>query len=226
MVFMRDSERAAELANKGGFETGLHINLVLPYDSPGLPESIKKSQNRTVMFFKKGPWTQVIFNPFIVKAAAAAFQSQLEEYRRLFGHEPAHFNGHKHFHLSLNMIFAGILPRGSAVRRSFSFLPGEKVWINRLYRRLVDAWLLKGHFSTDAFYSISPVGNLGRLTRIVGQAKHNHIELMAHPWDAEQYAFLKGGTFGGLLNGVPTGNFKSVCESQVKLTKVNKNAQE
>lgn len=42
MVFMKDSERAADLAAKENLETGLHLNFVLPYDAPGVPESEEK----------------------------------------------------------------------------------------------------------------------------------------------------------------------------------------
>jgi predicted glycoside hydrolase/deacetylase ChbG (UPF0249 family) len=195
MVFMEDSKRAAELAVRENLETGLHINLVLPYDAPGVPESVRMSHSLAADHFRNGPWTQVVYNPFITKAVASTFHSQLDEYRRLFGKEPVYFNGHKHFHLSLNMIFGGVLPPGSAVRRSFTFEKREKTWLNRFYRRLVDAWLLKRHISTDAFFSLKPASDLTRLKRVISLAQTKNIELMAHPWSPDQFAFLTGSEF-------------------------------
>jgi predicted glycoside hydrolase/deacetylase ChbG (UPF0249 family) len=210
MVFMEDSERAAELAVNESMETGLHVNLVLPYDSPGISESLRKFQNSTAAFFRWGPWTQVIFNPFIMSAVTSAFNSQLEEYRRLFRREPAHFNGHKHFHLSLNMIGGEVLPLGSAVRRSFTFSKGDKSGLNRWYRRLIDARLLRRHISTDAFFSLNPVNDLPRLTRIVNLAHTNCVELMVHPWSTDQFEFLVGKEFGILINKVRLGGFAAI----------------
>ncbi len=195
MVFMKDSERAADLAAKENLETGLHLNFVLPYDAPGVPESSRKSQSQAARFYQRGPWTQVLYNPFIGKAVASVFVSQVEEYRRLLGREPAHFNGHKHFHLSLNMIFGGVLPIGSTVRRSFTFSKGDKSPLNRFYRRLVDAWLIKRHISTDAFFSLSPTNDVSRLARIVALAQTRSVELMVHPWSPDHFALLTGSEF-------------------------------
>lgn len=126
---------------------------------------------------------------------ASVFVSQVEEYRRLLGREPAHFNGHKHFHLSLNMIFGGVLPIGSTVRRSFTFSKGDKSPLNRFYRRLVDAWLIKRHISTDAFFSLSPTNDVSRLARIVALAQTRSVELMVHPWSPDHFALLTGSEF-------------------------------
>ncbi len=208
MVFMNDSRRAADLAIKEGLETGLHINLVLPYDAPGLPEDLKKSQNRTAAFFKRGPWTQVIYNPFIAEATAETIISQLEEYRRLFGRHPAYFNGHKHFHLSLNAILSGGVPRGAMVRRSFTFFRGEKPWPNRYYRRLIDAWLLKRYESTNDFFSLSPADDRPRLRGIIRLAQTRCVELMVHPWDPGHYRLLMGQDFADLAALCASGGFR------------------
>jgi len=210
MVFMEDSERAAELAINDHLETGLHVNLVLPYDGPGASESLRKAQNATSAFFRRGPWTQVIFNPFIMRAVAAAFSSQLEEYRRLFRREPDHFDGHKHFHLSLNMMAAGVLPLNSTVRRSFTFSKGEKSWLNRRYRGLIDAWLLNRHVSTDAFFSLDFFGDRPRLMRIIELAETKCVELMVYSWSPDQLAFLTGEEFGILTDRVRLGGFAAL----------------
>lgn len=207
MVYMSDSARAADLANSEGLETGLHLNLVLPYDGANVPAPSFRAQETAARFFGRGPWTQVVYNPFVVKAVAESFRTQYEEFRRIVGREPSHINGHKHFHLSLNMIFGRVLPPGSAVRRSFTFIKGEKSPLNRTYRRVVDAWLLRRHRSTDAFFSLKPAENGARLDRIISLSREANVELMAHTWDPEQYAFLMGQDFPRLIEGLVLGGF-------------------
>lgn len=210
MVFMKDTERAADLAVRESLETGLHINLAVPYDGPGISERQKMDQSLAVGFFGRGPWTQVAYNPFIAKAVVAAFNAQLEEYRRLFKRDPIYFNGHKHFHLSSNMIFSGVLPNGSSVRRSFTFYRGEKSLLNIYYRRIIDAWLLARHVSTDAFFSLDPVSDLARLARIIGLAKETCVELMVHPWKPDQFAFLIGDRASMMINSARLGDFATL----------------
>lgn len=213
MVFMKDSERAAKLAIQENLETGLHLNLVLPYDSPEVSEHLKRSQNSAVRFFRIGPWTQVVHNPFITKAIATVFNAQLDEYRRLCGKEPAYFNGHKHLHLSLNVILGKVLPPGSAVRRSFTFYRGEKSFLNRGFRHMVDTWLQKSFVTTDSFFSLSPVDDLPRLMKIVGLARNTHVELMVHPWKPDEFALLTGKEFENLIAEVRLGDFASLRSS-------------
>ena len=207
MVFMADSARAAELAKSENLETGLHLNLVIPYEDSRISDRARQAQETAARFFRKGPWTQVIYNPFIKKAVATAFNSQFEEFRRLFGRDPAHINGHKHFHLSLNMVYGDVLPAGAAVRRSFTFYKGEKKLLNRLYRRTVDARLLKRHISSDAFFSLKPVNDLARLERIFSLSRTSCVELMVHPWSPDQYALLTGERFLQLAGSVELGGF-------------------
>jgi predicted glycoside hydrolase/deacetylase ChbG (UPF0249 family) len=207
MVFMADSARAAERARSENLETGLHFNLVMPFEDAAISDRAREVHETTTRFFRRGPWTQVIYNPLITKAVAASFNSQLEEFRRLFGRDPAHINGHKHFHLSLNVVCGGVLPAGAAVRRSFTFSKGEKKLLNRWYRRAVDAWLLKQHISSDAFFSLKPVNDLVRLERIFSLSRTSCVELMVHTWSPDQYAFLIGERFLQMAESVELGGF-------------------
>jgi predicted glycoside hydrolase/deacetylase ChbG (UPF0249 family) len=207
MVFMADSERAARLAIDEGLETGLHLNFITPYDAPSIPDALKTNLAAAAAFYRHGPWTQGIYHPFLGRAVASIFRSQLEEYRRLFRREPAFFNGHQHLHLSPNMIAAGLLPRDAAVRRSETFLRGKKKWITGAYRRLADVWLLRSHVSTDAFYNLIPVDDRARVAQIVEVARTSRVELMVHPWMPDNYAFLMGAEFETLTAPVRLGRF-------------------
>lgn len=207
MVFMEDSARAARLAGSEGLETGLHLNLVVPFDGPGIPEKLRMSQDRIARYLQRGKWAQSLYNPLIRKALAMSLGAQLDEYRRLLQREPVHLNGHKHMHLCMNMIIDGLIPKGPYIRRNFTFGRGEKGLFNRAYRRWVDAWLLREHPSTDAFFSIDPVSDIPRLKRIIALARTSDVELMVHPGWPDQHAFLREGEFRALTAAVPRGPF-------------------
>ena len=142
-----------------------------------------------------------------------AFQAQLDEYRRLFQQEPAHFNGHMHKHLCMNMIVGGVIPVGSAVRRSFTFRRGEKGIFNRFYRRVVNSWLVKRYLSTDAFFSLEPSGDLARLRKIMDLALSSKVELMVHPWKADEFALLMSDEFRDLIGPLELGVFSCLAIS-------------
>ena len=60
MVFMVDSERAAELANAHGLDVGLHLNFSEPFTDDKCPRGLRHCHNRIVRFLKR---TQVRANP-------------------------------------------------------------------------------------------------------------------------------------------------------------------
>jgi predicted glycoside hydrolase/deacetylase ChbG (UPF0249 family) len=213
MVFMKDSACAAGAARSTKLETGLHLNLTQPYDGTRVAERVRESQILIARYFRLGKWAQVIYNPFLKRAVAAVFQSQLDEYRRLFQGEPAHLNGHRHMHLSMNMIVGGVIPNTYAVRRSFTFCPGEKGILNRFYRRVVDTWLRNRYRSTDAFFSIEPVSDMSRLNRIVDLARLSDVELMVHAWRSDQFDLLMSDKFRKLIASVHRGAFSSLGSS-------------
>ena len=64
-------------------------------------------------------------------------------------------DGHQHMHLCANMLFDRVIRTGERVRRSFSFWPGEKSFLNRTYRRFIDAWLARRYRLTDFFFALS-----------------------------------------------------------------------
>ena len=72
--------------------------------------------------------------------------AQIDEFRRLYGADPSPAgDGHHHMHLCANVLYQGLLPQGTVVRRNFSFQPGEKSIFNRTYRRVVDGRLARRH---------------------------------------------------------------------------------
>jgi len=210
MVFMADSRRAAESALVAGIETGLHLNLDLPFDSQETSPRLLERQLRIVQYFRRGKWSQIIYNPLLKRDFVYVFEAQYEEYGRLFGKEPTQIDGHNHRHLCMNMLIGHILPSGFRLRRNFSFEPGEKSLINRTYRRLVDKWLVRRYYCTDAFYSIDPIGDVPRLVKIVSRALYSNVELMVHPAVAEHNEYLMSAQFRDLIAAVPKGNYRDL----------------
>lgn len=215
MVFMSDSRHAAESATAVGMETGLHLNFDLPFDSPETPPRLLERHSRIVKYFRSGKWSQIIYNPFLKKDFDYVFKAQFEEYCRLFGKEPVKIDGHHHRHLCMNMLIDHVMPPGLRLRRNFSFERGEKGIVNRIYRRLVDKWLVRRYYCTDTFYSIEPIGDDARLAKILSRAHNSAVELMVHPAVTEQHQYLMSAKFQALIMAVPKGNYRMLVPLSV-----------
>jgi predicted glycoside hydrolase/deacetylase ChbG (UPF0249 family) len=161
-------------------------------------------------YLGRGKWPQLVYNPFLTAAFVESYRAQVEEYRRLFGKEPTQIDGHSHMHLCLNMVLGRIIPAGSRIRRTFTFSRGEKSPWNRLYRRWLDRQVLRRYRTTDAFYSIEPLSDRSRVARIVASALTSDVELMVHPADPEQRAYLTSSEFLGLIRDIPQGSYRAL----------------
>jgi chitin disaccharide deacetylase len=189
MMFMEDSERAAELAKEYGVETGLHLNLDQPYNGRA-PLAARDSLDRVATFLKRSKFAVLLYHPGLRSQFRELFRSQLEEFVRLYGKPPTHVDGHHHRHLCANMLFDGIIPRGFKVRRNFSFWPDEKGVINRVYRSAADSLLRRRCQITDFFFSLGDCLRNHSLERVLSLAATANVELMTHPNLAEESSFL------------------------------------
>jgi chitin disaccharide deacetylase len=203
MVFMADSERAANLASEHKVDAGLHLNLSLPFSSPTCPANIREQQRKLVVYLTRHPMARVIFNPWLAKAFEYVVKAQFEEFARVFGELPERIDGHHHLHLSANVLLKGLLPKGTLVRRNFSFLPGEKSLLNRLYRRAIDSKLANRHRMVDYLFPLSPLEPHGRLARIRTLAQTKAVEIETHPVNSDEYEFLTGDGVVQWANEVP-----------------------
>lgn len=193
MVFMKDSERSAAVAWERGIDAGLHLNLTTPFSSRRCPSGLAERQRDLAAYLRGNRFAQVLFNPLLDKSFEYVVRAQVEEYSRLYGALPERIDGHHHMHLSANVIWGGLLPTGTTVRRNFSFQPGEKSLWNRLYRHAVDFRLSQRHRLTDYFLSLVPFDPLDRLQKLFDLAKQHVVEVETHPVNAQEYRFLAGG---------------------------------
>jgi chitin disaccharide deacetylase len=210
MMFMKDSERAAALAHQHNVDAGLHLNLSEKYNGPLPSAAATEAQARLVRFMARGKFAVLLYHPGLRMEFRNVFQTQLDEFMRLYGRPPSHIDGHQHKHLCTNILLDGILPAGQKVRRNFSFGPGEKGWINRCYRRLVDSSLARRHRITDHFFSLGQCLAAKRLERVFDLAITADVELMTHPVRPEEYAWLMSTVHAEKLRNVEIGSYSTL----------------
>lgn len=126
MVFMADSERAAELAGEAKLDVGLHLNFTEPFTGHGYSQKLQHHHSRIIRFLKANKFSQLLYNPFLRESFAYAYETQAEEFYRLYGKCPSHVDGHHHMHLCANMLLSRAIPAGTKLRRNFFFLGGRK----------------------------------------------------------------------------------------------------
>jgi hypothetical protein len=100
------------------------------------------------------------------------------------------------------MLLQRVLPTGAKVRRSFSFRHGEKNFMNRWYRSAVDRTLMRRHYMTDHFFSLSDYLTPDRFERVICLARETDVEVMVHPQRRAEYVFLMSDAYIEALSGV------------------------
>jgi hypothetical protein len=93
------------------------------------------------------------------------------------------------------------------MRRNFSFWPGEKSALNRSYRRLIDAWLVRKYRLPDYFFDLTQSIREKKLERVAALAKSSIVELMTHPILPLEMNFLMSDEMGVLLQSIDAGSF-------------------
>lgn len=205
MVFMDDSRRAADLAKKNGVDVGLHLNLTERFTSSACPPQLQRSHERIARFLRSAKYSQLLYNPFLRKAIAQSYEAQAAEFERLYGKQPSHVDGHHHMHLCGNMLWSSAIPAGTKLRRNFSFWPGEKSWLNRAYRALIDHRLARKYSLPDYFFCLSQSIRENKLGRVEALARSSKVELMTHPIDPMELDFLMGHEFRAMLQRLEIG---------------------
>jgi predicted glycoside hydrolase/deacetylase ChbG (UPF0249 family) len=192
MVFMEDSERAAAIARERGIDAGLHLNFTTRLSAPNCPSQLAERQQEIAAYLLRRRLNRMVFHPGLMGSFDYVVKSQIDEFCRLYEVLPDRIDGHHHMHLCANVLFARLLPPGTLVRRNFSFQPGEKNLVNRLYRKAVDHRLARRHRVVDFLFSLTPLEPKGRLERIRSLARQFVVEVETHPVKVDEYRFLKG----------------------------------
>ena len=193
MVFMEDSERATAVARERGIDVGLHLNLTTPFSAPYVVSQLAYHQERIAQYLGTHKIARVLYHPGLRASFEYVVNAQIEEFKRPYGAEPGRIDGHHHMHLCANVLVQKLLPAGAIVRRNFSFRPGEKSYLNNLYRGFQDRKLARRHPMTDFFFSLAPIEPLSRLQEVLSLADRYVVEVGTHPINPEEYKFLAGG---------------------------------
>lgn len=210
MVFMSDSERSAQLALTDSISTGLHLNLTESFSAVSASSELTERHERVSSFLTRSKYAPLIYNPTLRNDFRYIFQTQLEEFVRLYGNPPSHIDGHQHQHLCANMLLDGVIPSGLKVRRTFHFWPGEKSFVNRAYRNILNR-VVKNRFSgTDYFFALVQSLDYARMEKILALARQRSIELMTHPANPSEREYLLSKDFGNLLDTVELGDYENV----------------
>ena len=199
MVYMEDSERAADLARQHGVDAGLHLNFTLPFSAPQCPCNLLEHQARLGRFLRSHRFAPALYHPGLVRSFEYVVKAQQEEYERLYRTPATRVDGHHHMHLCANVISQKLLPAGAIVRRNFTFGPGEKGRLNRLYRRWEDRRLVRRHRLADFFFDLKPL-DLRRLKGICELGVSFNVEIETHPINEDEYSFLLNGQLGQCAN--------------------------
>src|SRR5690349_16003474 len=105
MTFMADSERAARIALEHRIPVGLHLNLTEALTAPRTDSHILADHHRLAASLGQTRHSAFVLNPLLSRSLHSVFQSQLDEFIRLYRKPPTHFDGHRHAHLCMSMLF-------------------------------------------------------------------------------------------------------------------------
>jgi predicted glycoside hydrolase/deacetylase ChbG (UPF0249 family) len=208
MIWMEDSQRAAQLARSAGLPVGLHLNLTELFTDPETPAPVCDRQAGLLSHFRSvRRWG---FNPGLHRAVELAICDQLVAFQRLYGREPSHVDGHHHVQFTPHVLLARTLPRSIKLRRTHTFSSGEKSIANRMLRELMHFALGQRHPTTRYFFSIRQLHPAlgGRdLDAKLNLAHHNSVEVMCHPERDDERTVLSSRAWTDRLYSLPTGSY-------------------
>lgn len=204
MVFMADSYRGAEIANEEQVDVGLHLNLDQPFSPLVKHERLVEYHGQIMRFLKRYMFSRLIYSPLLERQFRYVYQSQVDEFFRVFHHAPSHINGHHHLHLCANMIVGRIIPNGTKIRRTYDFAWPDRSAANRFYHGILNRWLSSHYIVADRFFGLSENLTDNRMARIARLAQYSVIELNTHPVVPDEEVYLMSDGFERILRKVGT----------------------
>jgi hypothetical protein len=194
MVYMSYSDAAAELPVADALPAGLHINLTEAFTAADVDDVVRRRQARIARYFDGPSWRRWGASPALFREVERAIADQLDEFRRLYGREPSHFDGHEHIHQSLGVLAARTLPSGAKMRPSFTYLTTEKSAPNRVVRAAINRGLQARFQAPRYFFSIRdmhPALGGANMEEKLALSSGSTVEVMCHPgWDDERAILL------------------------------------
>jgi chitin disaccharide deacetylase len=210
MVFMADSERAAERSRRlPGLGVGLHLNLVEEFSDPATPPAVRDRQRRFVDHFRKRRLRRWTYDLRIRHEANRIVADQFRRFHELYGRAPTHLDGHHHCHLAANVLLSPAVPRGTKIRNALSDGRRDGPVADGV-RAVRDRLLARRFATTDYFLSVRSVwpplgagGDPGRLDL----ALEASVEVMVHPAFPDEYPELISDRWRATLARLRLGSF-------------------
>jgi predicted glycoside hydrolase/deacetylase ChbG (UPF0249 family) len=216
MVHMRDSAAAARLPVTDGLSAGLHINLTDPFTAADIDEAVRQRQARIAQYLSGPSWRRWGVSPTLFREVERAIADQLGEFKRLYGRDPSHFDGHEHIHQSLGVLAARTLPSGAKMRPSFTYLATEKSAPNRAVRAFINRGLRVRFRAPRYFFSIRDMhpslGGAGMEEKLA-LSSGSSVEVMCHPGWEDERAILLDETWRTLLAPRTLGSYEQLGAS-------------
>lgn len=192
MVWMADSERAADIAREGALPVGLHLNLDTRFEGKAVPRGVRDDLERIRHWFGNPRRPALLYNPSraFQRRVDRCIAAQLEQFRIQYRRDPTHVDGHHHLHLAWNVLFSPALQRGLRVRATQWRRPSAPGVV--LIRR-IRMWMLRHKFvAPDRFYDIREIHPVwgGRGLEVLEEARVCTVEVMVHPGFAGETGVL------------------------------------
>jgi YdjC-like protein len=217
MVYMSDSDRAAEIAKRVGLPVGLHLNLSEPFAGDEVPVAVRNRQRRVAeLCAGAGPdghpgiakvrkW---LFDPTVSTQVDRAIADQVERFTALYGSAPTHFDGHNHVDVCPNVFRSGSIPAGSFLRGSLGRFPLTRSPAG-LVRSARHAMRPRRLRSTRYVLHIAEL-NLpegGPFDPRLRLARKRTVEVVSHPDDQAEHAALMSPAWERVLGEYRLGSF-------------------
>src|SRR5262249_13768718 len=79
MVFMEDSQRAANIAKELDLDTGLHLNLTAPFTCQNVSPKLEDHHQRIMAYLRRSRFAQVLYHPGLSQSFKYTVASQIDE---------------------------------------------------------------------------------------------------------------------------------------------------
>lgn len=213
LVWMRDSERAAQLARRERIPTGLHLNLIEPYTAPDVPARVADTQRRVVERLRAGGVGAQLYHRAWAEDFAQCIGDQLARFRELFGAAPTHLDGHRHMHLVMNALLSRALAPVHRCRRPVNRTPRESASRKRLARGALGRLIRLRFSTTDVCFSLRSLhpdlGGSG-LDEGLARARSGSVELFVHPGYRDELPLLRSEEWRARLAAHRLGSFEDL----------------
>lgn len=213
LVWMRDSDRAGELAQSERIPAGLHLNLIEPYTSPDVPDRVAATQRRVVERLRAGGIGPQLYHPAWSEDFGRCIEDQLSRFRQLYGRTPTHLDGHRHMHLVMNALLSRALEPVKRCRRPVNRTPRESAGHKRLAWSAVNVLVRLRFTTTDACFSVRALhpalGGSGLEDELV-RAGRSSVELYVHPGYRDELPLLRSDEWLSRLASHRLGSFEDL----------------